>query len=77
LRNNHKELQLQSAVYDALSEFNAYGKANLWLPAFKIYDYVVPTGEKWGLAGNMVILASSLQVDGSVFVLDESEVIVV
>lgn len=63
---------VESAVLTALQDFYKYSQANTWLPAYKLYDYVVPSGEKWGIGGNMLMMASSIQVDGVFIVTDEA-----
>jgi len=68
---------VESAVLAAYRTFFGYDYANTWLPALKLYDYVVPDGEKWGLGGNMYLLASSLTVNGSFYVMGDALVEVV
>lgn len=66
-------LGVADAVLSALQQFYNNTKANTWLPAFKIMDVEVPTGEIWHIGGNMLQSVRNLTVkDGATLVISDS-----
>ena len=67
---------VQSAVLNALKQYSLTTYQPYWPLSAKLNDMTVPSGEVWGLAGNMVAMYLSLTVEGTLVVLDDAEVIV-
>ena len=67
---------VESAVLGALQEYSLTTYQPYWPISAKLNDVTVPSGEVWGLAGNMVAMYNSLTINGTLVVLDDAEVIV-
>lgn len=63
---------VESAVLSAIQTFYGSDYANVYLPKLRLLDYTVPSGERWGLGGNMFLMANSFVVEGELVISDSS-----